>query len=398
MTIRRQPTDFDVRERLTPAFASSIQPARSATSTFAIYRLRKTSLTTPEAIGYMARDLGLKPADIDYAGLKDKHAVTTQVVSILTRKPDTRPPAQVTGTGWEATFLGWAATHCSAECIDGNDFTLVVSDLTREAAAEMDRRARLLQHEPGTLLLVNYFGDQRFGSARHGQGWAARLLMKGDFEGALKLLIGTPARKEVGKMRTFTRMVASHWGQWSQLVDQLPRVPELRVIQSLATTPDFRKAFAQLPPFLQSMVVEAFQSHLWNQTAVAMMDSLGEPLLRTQGLFGENVFPPCRRIPSDWIDVLMPVLAKSSQLACPWGDAAARVLASEGITLTDLQIPGVKRPFFGEALRPLFCRAGGFAMSAASPDPERKGRMMRTVEFQLPRGAYATIVLRALGQ
>ena len=63
-------------------------------------------------------------------------------------------------------------------------------------------------------------------------------------------------------------------------------------------------------------------------------------------------------------------------------------------------IPGLRRPFFGEAPRSLFVRVEGFAQEKPVPDSfDRTGkRFARTLRFSLPRGAYATVVLRALGQ
>jgi tRNA(Glu) U13 pseudouridine synthase TruD len=76
------------------------------------------------------------------------------------------------------------------------------------------------------------------------------------------------------------------------------------------------------------------------------------------------------------------------------------VLEVEGLKPSDLKLPGLRRPFFGEAERPLFVRAEGFELSAREPDEMAQGRarIKRTVRFDLPRGAYATVVLRAVGQ
>ncbi len=76
------------------------------------------------------------------------------------------------------------------------------------------------------------------------------------------------------------------------------------------------------------------------------------------------------------------------------------VLAAEGIELSKLRVPGLRKPFFGEAPRPLFVRAAAFSISQPEPDElsSRQDKLKRTVRFDLPRGAYATVVLRALGQ
>ena len=404
MSIRRTPADFEVRERLT---ASVVLRAAAGMGSHAVYQLTKTSLTTPQALEMLARTLGKRGTDAGYAGLKDKHAVTTQHVSVPWAGAK-QPPPQAGGPNWDARFAGWSAGPIDASCIDGNSFRLVVRDLSRADCDEMDRRAALLSDprpvDPGEpargLAIVNYFGDQRFGSARHGKGFVAQAIIRGDFETALRLAIATPARKDTGKTRMFTRLAASEWGKWKTLADRLPRCPERRAIERLAADGDFRAAFAVLPYFLQSLYLEAYQSHLWNATARRLAEQIGgRAVLRTDDDFGMMLFPPAASIGAQWRTLVVPLLARRTELADPWGTAATAALTEEGITPDDLRVPGLKRPFFGEAPRTLFVAAERLELGASQRD-ELSGerRLKRSVSFDLPRGAYATVVLRALGQ
>jgi tRNA(Glu) U13 pseudouridine synthase TruD len=82
MTIRRLPSDFVVSERPSASFLRSLRAGRSAEAVHAVYELRKESLGTPEAVGLLGKALGVGGGRVDYAGLKDKHARTTQLVSV----------------------------------------------------------------------------------------------------------------------------------------------------------------------------------------------------------------------------------------------------------------------------------------------------------------------------
>ncbi len=430
MTIRKKPEDFLVVERLNPAFRGAFTASWGAGATHAVYELTKTSMTTPDAIQGLAREAGGRHADVGYAGLKDKHAHTIQNVSLPVPRAERAAtlPREVAGRGWSARLVAWSPMEVASDSIDGNGFTLVVRSLSREACDEMDRRAHLLtlpsggtggQAASGTgtlrptrgrsgssLLITNYFGDQRFGSARHGQGWVAKSLIKGDFEGAIRLTIGTPARKDSGKTRQFTRLCAEKWGKWKELAQQLPRCPERKAIEALATGKEPRDAFAELPYFLQSMVVEAYQSYLWNETARRVMLDLvrgypdGAKPLRSEDTYGELVFVPASAVKDDVRKLEVPLLASGTALADPWANAARDALREEGVSLDQLKIPGLRRPYFGEAMRPLFIRADRYLASDPEPDDldDRPNRHKRTVAFDLPRGSYATILLRALGQ
>jgi tRNA pseudouridine13 synthase len=441
MTLRRIPSDFLVEERLSAEVAERMRA--TTTGRFAIYALRKTSLTTPDAVNRLARELGVRPDTVGYAGLKDKHAETVQFVSVPVNAK--RPtPEHVTPTArseaapdtrWSSTLAGTLDHELSSKDIDGNRFVIVVRDLARETCDEMIRRARLLGVESpdGTkaLRIVNYFGAQRFGSARHGEGWIAKALIAGDFELALKLAIGTPARKDSGQLRTLTRLCAQHWGKWERIAKDAPRIPEAKPLVVLARGGDkrphsnFKQAFAALPSFLQALYLEAYQSHLWNRIAHELVQTLSPspregvggwvptainpckktsqkpspaPILKSDDEFGEMLFPEAAAVPAWWLDLDVPLLAKKSVPVPPWGDAAERVLQREEIALADLRVPGLDRPFFGEAPRRFAVDATNASISAREPDDLTPKRFKCEVRFDLPRGSYATVVMRALGQ
>lgn len=382
MTIRRVPGDFRVREVLRPDDGGGA---------FAVYELTKESLTTPEAVGKLAHALGVRPGDCAYAGLKDKHAITVQSVSV---RLGGRPLQDRVGEErWSAVRTGTRAEPLAARDIDHNLFEIVVRDLTMDACQQMQSLAQSLRSAEG-LRTVNFFGEQRFGSARHGEGFAAAHLVRGEFEQALRLIIGTPHRKDSGVQRAFTRGLAAAWGDWRRLAAELPKCPQRRSVELLAeraargagglvTPADFRDAFAALPYMLQELCVDAWQSWLWN-------------CIVEVGLAGESPSDPAERI-------ALP--SPSATYQGVWLAASKRVMAEAGVGLNDLRIPGLRRPAFATAERAVWVEATHFEIGPPEADdlapPRGKKappRFKRTVKFSLPSGAYATVVLRAIGQ
>lgn len=414
MTIRRQPADFIVRERLSKAWADAIRHESDKNHSHALLILSKSSIATPDAVAHVARALGLQPGRLAFAGLKDKHAQTAQHITVAPdgRGSPPRIPDHLSAPNWEARLLGWVAEPLTADGIDGNAFELVVRDLSRAASDEMARRADILRvaaDDGPALLIVNYFGSQRFGGARHHQGWIGRALIEGDFESALRLAVGTPARKDTGRVRAFTRMAAARWGDWPGLARDLPPCPERRAFERLDAGDDFREAFSALPYFIQQMAVEAYQSHLWNRAAAMLAERLAvgrsgqiaeRDLLRTPDPFGDMVFPTPRRVDAAWRAMVLPLLSRRTELRPEWSWAVRQVLDEERLEQDRLRIPGLRRPFYGEAPRPLFVLAEAFELGRAERDDmdDRAVRLMRRARFNLPRGAYATVALRALGQ
>jgi len=430
MTIRRTPDDFFVEELLNDHVRAALALTGDAAHSHVVYELTKTSLTTPEALHWLAKSLNVREGQIAYAGLKDKHARTIQHASVHAVEQREWPTELQgeNGRGWSARLIGWSPAELSAASITGNRFTIVVRDLTNPAAHDMSRRANVLSLEerstakpdpskpyvpqPRRLLMVNYFGDQRFGSARHGEGWIAAHLVRGEFEHALRLSIATPARKETGDKRTFSRLAAAQWGDWQILATQLPRCPERRAIEELAAGKSFREAFAALPAFFQQICVEAHQSHLWNEMvrtfvaerAAAAAAEEGEarksPGIEAEDPFGMMLFPRAAGVEEHVRELVAPMLAPETKLDATWRDIATGVLADRGLSLEELRIPGLRRPAYGDASRPVFALVKDFTMSAAEPDELSSvgKRFRRTLRFELPRGSYATVLLRALGQ
>ncbi len=420
MAIRTQPEDFRVEEDLAPG--ASLRPARLAAATFAVYALTKRSLTTPEAAVRLARALGVRAGAVVHAGLKDKHALTTQHFSVAGLPAGA--PREVGDEAWSARLVGWCGRALESRDILANRFAIVLRDLTHEASDEMDRRARLLScaSDDGqpALAVTNYFGAQRFGSARHGQGFVARALLAGDFARALRLAIATPARKDSGSQREFTRALAQGWPQaepagtstpapdWPALAHTLPPRPQRRAIEALAAGATFAQAYGALPHTELRLHLDAFQSWLWNRALAALIErTCGTHTLHTSDDYGDMLFAPAQ-VPAGAnplpTHAPLPVApdsnARAAEAHAPspdWQAALEHVLREQGLTLAQLSLPPGTKPTFARATRALHVRASGFALSAPAPCA-RAQRFTRTLTFALPSASYATVVLRALGQ
>ncbi|MCC6581705.1 MAG: tRNA pseudouridine(13) synthase TruD [Phycisphaeraceae bacterium] len=409
MTIKQHPEDFQVEEILTDEAASAIG---QHTRRFVVYRLDKQRLTTPQATYRMAMLLRVDRDAVEFAGLKDRHAATSQHVTVDAGKFADKLPRKLSEEGWTATWLGFSDRPMTPHSIARNRFRIRVGDLSKRDVREMNAQTQRLASPgsgvhpsnaiPTSVRVVNYFGDQRFGSARHGQGFMAPLLIRGHFEDAIKLAIATPSRKDSLKQRKFKKTLQNQWGKWKAVLPRLEACQDRAAVELLAKDPkNFRAAFAALPQITQYMAVEAYQSWLWNAIAVELVVERCLPrgqVFEADDPFGNLFFPVASAIEDEMASLELPLLSPQTQLAPPWEQAARRVLEHERIEPKSLRIPGVDRPYFGHFLRPMFVDAVGFNMTDAAPDPDRQDKWTRTLSFELPRGAYATVVLRALGQ
>jgi tRNA(Glu) U13 pseudouridine synthase TruD len=149
------------------------------------------------------------------------------------------------------------------------------------------------------------------------------------------------------------------------------------------------------------MCIEAWQSHLWNDAVRRFLERTAKgPLLRSDDRFGPFLFPRARDLHPLLRKTLIGLPAPDTELQQPWRDDLLAAVAAEGATLEALRVPELGRPRFSNAKRSLFMRIDRWRLEDPVPDETSKGpgRFARTLRLELPRGSYATVVLRALGQ
>lgn len=150
-TLRATDEDFVVDEL--PAYLPS------GAGDHVYVRIEKRGLTTPQAITAIARALGVRDRDIGSAGMKDRHAVTTQWLSLP-------PPTKIEAAQALAIEhlrvleVSRHANKLRTGHLRGNRFRIRVRGARPDAAAiARDVLARLCE-QPGA---PNWFGEQRFG-------------------------------------------------------------------------------------------------------------------------------------------------------------------------------------------------------------------------------------------
>lgn len=149
--LRASPEDFVVDEE--PAYP----PSGAGDHVFV--RIEKRGVTTPQAVDQIARALGINTRDIGVAGMKDRHAVTRQWLSL----PPPVTPEAASALVLEGVSILEATRHphkLRTGHVRANRFVLRVRGVTQDA--ERDARAILdaLAKPPGA---PNWYGEQRFG-------------------------------------------------------------------------------------------------------------------------------------------------------------------------------------------------------------------------------------------
>ena len=149
--LRASPEDFFVDEE--PAY-----PASGA-GDHVFVRIEKRGLTTQQAVERIAKALAVNARDIGVAGMKDRHAVTRQWISL----PPPIAPEAVRVLALDDIAIVDVARHphkLRTGHVRANRFVLVVRDAGEGAEARARAILDRLAQPPGA---PNWYGEQRFG-------------------------------------------------------------------------------------------------------------------------------------------------------------------------------------------------------------------------------------------
>src|SRR5262245_28005513 len=198
MKLKQQPEDFQVEE-LTDVAPGSV-------GTFAFYRLTKRGWTTHDAIGVVQRRWRIEPRRINYGGMKDRHALTVQYLTIAHG-----PRRGLKQQGITVEYLGQRDEPYTSRDIRTNRFEITLRDLSTAKVVHV-RAACAEVRECG---VPNYFDDQRFGSVSYGSEFVGRALVLGRFDDALKLALAAPYEFDRAPQKKEKTILREHWGDWT---------------------------------------------------------------------------------------------------------------------------------------------------------------------------------------
>lgn len=375
MKIKQKPEDFVVVELDRYELAK--------TGPFALYKLTKWDIGTIEAVASLGRNWRVPPGQIAFGGLKDRHARTEQVISIRGG-----PERRFEGSTFRVDYLGRARDPISRASFHGNRFEITVRDLTELPDFDPVKRHGI----------PNYFDDQRFGSLRGTDGeFIGRALVRGEYEKALRLAVASPSAQDRKQERELRTRMRDRWGDWAALGRELPPSIERSVALYLAGRPGaFGFAFELLDQNLRILYLSAYQSWLWNRTLAALIRRLPD-VYEVDYAAGKHAFYRTLA-PADQdrlAELAIPLITPSQKFDGDVADIVAALLKEEQIEQRQFRLKKVATTFFGKGQRDAIIAPAWFK-STTGDDDLNKGRKRMTLSFELPKGSYATVLLKRL--
>ncbi|MEW5996117.1 MAG: tRNA pseudouridine(13) synthase TruD [Candidatus Micrarchaeota archaeon] len=358
---------------------------------FTYFVMEKRDWTTAAAVKEISKRLHVGQSRFDYAGTKDKTAVSVQLVSVFDIPPEKVLAIKVK----DISILGaWRAVEkVKMGDLLGNRFTITwrgsaYAPLKAEGSGrgaegegenpEAEERVNGIHLELGGKF-PNYFGPQRFGSTRHNTHIIGETLVARQFEEAAMEFLCATAGELNEKSVEARRLLAEHM-DFARALGEFPKHlrPERTMLAWLAKSPnDFIGAFRQLPRPTLLMFVHAFQSYLFNEMVSErvkegeMAPEEGEYFCAERG-----GFPVVEKKGDAWlcgriIGYEMMPNAREQE-----------ILDRHGISERDFKIKSIPEISSKGAYRTLFAPYVDFSF------------VENRFRFSLPSGSYATSLLR----
>jgi tRNA pseudouridine13 synthase len=247
----------------------------------------------------------------------------------------------------------------------------------------------------------NYFDRQRFGSRGDSGEFVALPWCQGRYERALWLALtsGTPSDRP--RDRSEKAVIRDHWGDWDTCLRKVSTASRRRILAHLAIRhQDFRGALARIDAEIRGLYLAAFQSHVWNRMLEKLLRETCGPECLHEVSLDDCLRPIHRSLDEGELGKLAAVSLPlpSARLHLDEGPVRRLVedaVRDEGLELRQMRVKYPRDSFFSKGWR----KAAVFpehCQRVADDDEIYVGRRKMTLRFQLPRGSYATVLVKCV--
>ena len=363
--------------------------------------VQKRSMSTLDMVSVLARHFGVPKRDIGYAGLKDKRAITRQVVSV--RLPG-RDIDDIPMLRDDRLAILWVDKHenkLRRGHLSGNRFSIKIRDVGFQAALPAQQTLERMAREG----MPNRIGPQRFGMLGNNH-LIGRAIVLTQWDDALRHLLGPSETNPEAQTESRASFEA---GRYADAFAEMPGSlgVERVALRALADGATAEQAVRAIERSAVSFFVTAFQSAIFNAVLTAR-EASGTLGTLTEGdvAFMHSSQRTFAVGPDEMNDPEMPARLAGQEISPSgpmWGTRMRKAEGDAGrLELDTLHASGVD-----EATIEHFAGIGGEIEGARKPlrvpvsSPEVEGGadehgMYVRCAFDLPRGAFATSVMAAI--
>ena len=351
--------------------------------------IEKTGITTYDLIHQLARQLNIRERDIGYSGLKDAQALTRQMVSIPFSTLDQL--GNLTLNRAKILKIDRHGNKLRLGHLSGNRFTITLRDTIKDPLSRVEVILAQLKNQG----VPNLFGEQRYGILGN-SAQLGRLLLQRDFTAFAREFIGDPALIRDSAWQQVARQYRADniKGALTALPKQMQN--ERLLLQALSTGKSHRTAVFSLPHKLLRLFLSATQSQLFDQLLLRRLPHLNQ--LWDGDIAVKHANGACFRVEETTTEQLRansfeispsaPLFGHKVLLASgKQGTEELKVLQKNSLKLNDwkldrgLTMPGSRRPL---------------RIPLTEVEIIDQTKRSLTLRFSLPKGSYATSLLREI--
>jgi tRNA pseudouridine13 synthase len=410
-TIKTIPSDFSVREVTNRTEGNE--------GKYLIAELTKENWDTHSVAREISNRLRVSRNRIGFAGTKDKFAVTTQKISLW--DTDETDLERVRIADVSLTAVGRSNKAVSLGDLYGNEFTIVVRNMEGTRDEITERIGAITNEIELAGGIPNFFGVQRFGTNRPITHIVGKHLVEDTIQAAVLSYISdifpdeSEAAKEAralckqGDLKACLKQMPLFLRYERSMLNELVKRTEGEIGDA-----QYLAAFSVLPKNLQKLFVHAYQAYLFNLVVSQRMQQnlpFNEALVgdvvcfhnelgladpdRVENVTKDKLEGINRLIKHGRAFITAPVVGSETELAeGAVGEIERTVLEDEQVRL---------RNFYNETLpelsskgtrRPILVPVTAATSTEIVEDDRNPGRLKATLQFFLPKGSYATVLLR----
>jgi tRNA pseudouridine13 synthase len=389
--IRLFPEDFVVEEVLKDGSKAQIRPekavqiARRGRYLFCI--LVKRNWDTISAVETIAKHLGIGAESISIAGIKDARAVTAQHISIGRVTPE--QVLQVKIRDISLYPLGYRSEKIHPGLLLGNHFNIIIRAITLSSNVVKNRMESIVNELSNLGGIPNFFGHQRFGTIRPITHIVGNHIVQGEWKKAALAFLAMPSGYEHPERRR-ARQELRDTEDFKAALSHFPRqlTYERLMLRHLAEHPrDYVGAFRRLPLKLCKLFVQAYQSYLFNKFLSARMR---QEMPLSNALNGDYTI----KVDSAR-QVALPLIGFKQQISKGrQGEIEREILEAENVKPNNFRILQIREISSGGGLRLALASIRNLVTEKPTLDQINHSKLQIKMEFMLPSGSYATVLLR----
>ena len=385
MKLKQLPEDFKVEE-INELGISNEKKSYKA------YMLEKRGIETFHLLSYISNKNNIPIREFGIAGLKDKHAITRQYITI----PSKYNLSTAHEKDFGIDFLGYTDKGLKLGNLEGNKFEITARDIKKGELEGIMQKAKSITQ----IGVPNYFDSQRFGSVI-GNEFIAKYLIKKDYEKAVKIYHTSYTKFESSKIKNEKRLILQNWGNIKKL--RIKNRSLAAVIDGYKKSNKWIDAYKRIPQNIREIVISAYQSYLWNECIkkVLIKTINKRKLYGIKYSLGSLIFyknideEEIKNIPDTFKTISEEIKPNDFEL-----EIINRVLEKEGIALGEFNIKKETGNFFKVHERNVLLKPSSFSISEHSIDEindmGKNNRFKIKLEFSLPKGSYATMITKRL--